>query len=94
MIYCKLCGADLPPNKKIRNNKQIKIEELIPYMKKGWVACDKDGTWVWFNKKPVIDLENGMWFGYKGELAYELNKALNIAPAKDWIKSLKKVGGK
>ena len=73
--------------------KQIKIEELIPFIKDGYIACDKDGTWVWFDKRPVIDLEDGIWFGYKGELAYELNKALNIAPAKDWTKSLIRIKG-
>ena len=34
--------------------KQIKIEELIPFMRKGWVACNKNGTWYWYSAKPKI----------------------------------------
>ena len=40
--------------------KQIKIEELIPFMKKGWVACNNDGTWWWYsanlNQKYGMDI--------------------------------------
>jgi len=29
--------------------------------KGGWIAMDKDGTWKWFPKKPVIDPIMEMW---------------------------------
>ena len=33
--------------------KKIDIQELIPFMKKGWVAMDKDETWLYFTNKPI-----------------------------------------
>jgi hypothetical protein len=41
--------------------KQITIYDLIPLLKKGWVAMDKDGTWVWYEGKPVIHEIEPMW---------------------------------
>lgn len=38
------------------------IHELIPAMKKGWVACDKMGNWQWFSHKPSIEIDE--MFGY------------------------------
>lgn len=41
------------------------IHELIPAMKKGWVACDQDGDWKWFSHKPSIEIykcsKEGYW---------------------------------
>ena len=68
--------------------KQIKIEELIPFMKKGWVACDKDGIWCWYSKKP----KKCTVFWRKCFCHYSmLNECFNIVPAKDWKNSLIKV---
>lgn len=73
--------------------KQIKIEELIPFMKEGWVAMDKNGLWFWFYRKPEIIIE--AWNYPNGIGIYEcLSNAFNIAPAKEWAKSLIKIGGK
>ena len=71
--------------------KQIKIEELIPFMKKGWVACDEDGTWLWYFEKPKLEIWMGCW-NYHGSYYEEISNAFNIIPAKDWTKSLKKAG--
>lgn len=38
--------------------KQITIYDLLPLLKKDWVACDKCGQWFWHNKKPVTRLED------------------------------------
>lgn len=74
--------------------KQVDIKELIPFMKKGWVAMDKNGKWCWFDKKPFKDdLDDNIWICHKGWLVSDLSKVFNIAPAKDWTKSLMKVGG-
>lgn len=76
--------------------KQIKIEELIPYMRKGWVACDSDGTWVWSNKKLFKKRLYKNAFYWTGDsekvvLSDSFTSAFNIAPAKDWTKSLIKI---
>lgn len=34
--------------------KQIEIEELIPLLKGGYVAMDKDGDWNWFSDTPEM----------------------------------------
>ena len=76
--------------------KQIKIEELIPFMKKGWVAMNKNGFWYWYEKKPML-MEDGRTNQFKWADYYiiscNLSNAFNIIPAKDWTKSLIKVGG-
>ncbi len=89
MTYCKHCGADLPPNKKIRDNKQIKIEELIPFMRKGWVACDKDGVWWYYHYLPEI--QQSFWSSTGVEEEFCLSDIIQIAPAEDWTKSLIKI---
>ena len=70
--------------------KQITIEELIPFMNKGWVACYEDGGWCWFSAKPKLKI----WYGYwdcSGKYCEEIPDIFNIAPAKDWTKSLIKI---
>ena len=32
----------------------INIQDIIPFMKKGWVAMDKSGEWWWYRKKNHI----------------------------------------
>lgn len=34
--------------------KQITIYDLLPLLKKGWVAMESDGRWIWFSYKPKI----------------------------------------
>ena len=75
--------------------KQIKIEELIPFMRKGWVAMDKNGKWCWFESKPTLLLEGfNIWLNSGRSKADCLRVPFNIKRAKDWTKSLIKVGGK
>ena len=96
MTQCKSCGADLPPSKKeVRDNKQIKIEELIPFFKKGWVFYNNNIGWCWSKIKPTWSRMWGSWdveADWENEIA--LYKMFNIVPAKDSIKSLIRVGGK
>lgn len=82
----------------------INIQDIIPFMKDGWVAMDKDGAWCWFSHKPI--LKNGLdfWCLSACSMSYTIPTAFDIAPADDWTKSLikvdhfsqegKKVGGK
>lgn len=68
--------------------KEIDIQELIPFMKKGWVAMDKDGYWVWFSYKPFIE-DRDNWLVSDG--MFEPLTAFNIKSVSDWTKSLIKV---
>lgn len=69
--------------------KQIDILEIMPFMKDGWVAMDKSGTWYWYDEEPYI--ENGAWLndGILSNL-----ECFNIAPVSDWTKLLIKVENK
>lgn len=75
----------------------INIQDIIPFMKKGWVAMDSNGDWNWADKKPILCTQDknenrGYWYA---NTIYEYSlKAFDIAPADDWTKSLIKVGGK
>lgn len=69
----------------------INIQDIIPFMKKGWVAMDSNGIWLWYDRKPTkdsldrmgwIENEKSDWHGFS-----EL-EAFDIAPADDWTKSL------
>jgi len=61
--------------------------------KKGWVSMNKDGTWIWWPSKPVIEKDcwvnpnftnhNGI---YPQAIVY-----LEMPRVKDWTKSLKEV---
>ena len=75
----------------------INIQDIIPFMKKGWVAMDEDGRWCWYDRKPTKDLLNRMWWKKKKKSdwhGFSEIKAFDIAPADDWTKSLIKVSGK
>ena len=74
----------------------INIQDIIPFMKDGWVAMDKDISWWWFAEKPVVDKELKRWYPYTpdDDTAIEIpNCFRNIAPADDWTKSLIQVKG-
>lgn len=70
--------------------KQIDIKELIPFIKDGWVAMDKNEKWCWFKHKPIKH------FGYinkwlRKNTDDKWGYLVNIKPVSDWTKSLIKV---
>lgn len=72
----------------------IKIEDLIPFLKKGWVAMDSSNIWFWTDKKPWTNTQDkkenrGYWYANTIN-AYTL-EAFDIAPAEDWTQSLIKI---
>lgn len=71
--------------------KQIKIEELIPKMNPGYVACDKDGWWYWYSDTPERIDRTRVWITSVG-ICECLSNVFDIAPAEDWTKSLIKIG--
>jgi hypothetical protein len=71
--------------------KQIKIEQLLPLLKSGWVAYDKRGEWHWFRLKPKKYSISGVWIG-KAWSSCDFYQ-FNIAPFDgDWKDSLIKCG--
>ena len=72
----------------------INIQDIIPFMKEGWVAMDKNGSWWWFPMKPSIYKREWLFSGETEEDGVCLSSVFDIAPADDWTKSLIKVDGK
>ncbi|MEE0060471.1 MAG: hypothetical protein UE295_06565 [Acutalibacteraceae bacterium] len=73
----------------------IDIKDIIPFMRDGWVAMDKDKEWWWYSEKPFIcgeqwhtEVDSSTGTGMID------NSVFDIPPADDWTKSLIKVGGK
>ena len=72
--------------------KQITIYDLLPLLKKGWVACD-NGNWWWYSTKPIPSKRRKGWFS-KNSKYTKLNtfEKKDIAPFDgDWKDSLIKV---
>ena len=66
----------------------IDIQVLLPLLKKGWVAMDKDGDWYWYEKKPRISSTS--W--YLVNFCYRILYGFNIKPAENWMDSLQECG--
>ena len=73
--------------------KQIDIQELIPFMKDGWVAMDEIKSWIWFEKKPRLVDGSTIWLNSVQGGSFNSLDGFNIKPVSDWTKSLIKVGG-
>ena len=69
------------------NGEPIDITVLLPLLKKGWVAMDKDGAWCWYEKKPKIHQD--LW---KNDSIYIFLSCFNIKPAENWEESLQECG--
>lgn len=69
----------------------IKIEDLLPLLKKGYVAMDKSGVWFWYSRKPLIARDAEEWRFVDG-CARTLGM-FDLAPyAGDWKDSLMECG--
>ena len=67
---------------------QIDIKVLLPLLKKGWVAMDKDRSWYWYEKKPRISYVNWVI-----EICLcRTMDGFNIKPAENWEESLQECG--
>ena len=68
-------------------------KNIAPYMKKGWVAMDRDCTYKFYKYKPKRNDILGQW---RCRYSYTiLDRIFTIAPTNpvdDWTKSLIEVG--
>lgn len=71
----------------------INIQEIIPFMKDGWVAMDENGDWYWYYEKPMFLPTNRIWKTTSSSTCKINTDCFDIAPADDWIKSLIQVKG-
>ena len=65
----------------------IDIKVLLPLLKKGWVAMDKNGDWHWYAKKPKQG--SGEWIATGFITSFH---AFNLKTAENWESSLTECG--
>lgn len=69
---------------------QITIYELLPLLRQGFVAMDKDKIWWWYDEEP--SQRTRAWWN-NGYIFYDLSLMFNIAPFDgDWQYSLMECG--
>ena len=71
---------------------QIDVQALLPLLKKGWVAYEKEYGWIWFKNKPLIlrgTEEDATWVN---EGSYSIIGGFNLKPAENWEESLMECG--
>lgn len=67
-------------------------KNVAPFMRKGYVAMDKDNSYFWYKEKPRRF--RGYWrikTGTMNSFCF-LGKLFDIEPVEDWTKSLIEVG--
>lgn len=67
----------------------IDIAVLLPLLKKGWVARNKDGRWFWYEYKPFKMTD--LWSS-EGSSEMAFIGGFNIKPANNWETSLMECG--
>lgn len=73
--------------------KQITIYDLLPLLRNGWVAMDKNGYWGWCAAKPF--LTHARWIVPPKVAFAPLSAMFNVARFDgDWKDSLMSVGAK
>lgn len=73
---------------------QITIYDLLPLLRKGWVAMTESGKWFWFRFKPTKRIEHGGWSTVSSNIPtiLPLHAGFNIKPFDgDWKDSLMEV---
>lgn len=73
----------------ITKGEPIDIKVLLPLLKKGWVAMDKNGNWHWYMEKPYIEK---FYFSWNSGSPVSFIGGFKIKPAEDWETSLQECG--
>ena len=67
----------------------IDIKVLLPLLKKGWVAMDKNGSWQWYKEKPYIEK---YYYSWNSGSPVCFIGGFNIKPVENWMDSLQECG--
>ena len=67
----------------------IDIEVLLPLLKKGWVAMDKNGSWHWYKEKPYIEK---YYYSWNSGSPVCFIGGFNIKLVENWEESLQECG--
>lgn len=74
---------------KLAKGEPIDIKALLPLLKKGYMAMDKDGCWFWYECKPFKEMS--FWDSREGRFE-EMFFPINLKPAENWEDSLMECG--
>lgn len=67
-------------------------KDIAPHINKGYVAMDKDETWLWYKEKPRrFRVYWRIKTGTENEICF-LGKLFSIEPVENWTQSLIEVG--
>ena len=73
--------------------KQITIQDLLPLLRKGWVAMDEDGSWNFFAFRPTPVKKYGIFVRQEIDFDHAPLDMFDIAPFDgDWKDSLMECG--
>lgn len=67
-------------------------KNIVPHMKKGYVAMDQDRKYWWYRRKPRKLKYHWNVKTFTGNDLCYLQKIFKIEPVEDWTQSLFKVG--
>ena len=67
----------------------IDIKVMLPLLKKGWVAMDKNGSWHWYKEKPYIEK---YYYSWNSGSPVCFIGGFNIKPVENWMDSLQECG--
>lgn len=67
-------------------------KNIAPFMRKGYVAMDKDKRYWWFIRKPRKLKYSWCLRALIGNDLYCISRLFNIEPVENWTKSLIEVG--
>lgn len=75
--------------RKLAKGEPIDIKVLLPLLKKGYVAMDKNGGWHWYKEKPYIEK---YYYSWNSGSPVSFIGCFNIKPAENWETSLTECG--
>ena len=87
--YLEEINKNLVANSK---SEPIDIKVLLPLLKKGWVAYEKEYGWVWFNNKPFILRGTEKDKTWSNEGSFGIIAGFKLKPAENWETSLMECG--
>lgn len=86
----KELDKEIQKEKKGLKMAQIKIQDLFPLLKPGFVAMDSNKRWYWYAYEPTINTRGETFIGLSPK---DLSCMFDIAPfAGDWKDSLMECG--
>ena len=73
---------------RIEKEESFDVKAISMFLPRGYVAMDKNNRWTWHKRKPKIQDD---WFWSSNGRWWDLGM-FNLERAKDWKKSVRKVG--